>query len=60
MLSSLSKRYLGQDYTNKKPAGGSVTAGMIDSVSDLSLTQSAQWTLSHCEASMIKKYGIPV
>ena len=33
MLSSLSKRYLGQDYTNKKSNTGKITADMIDGVS---------------------------
>ncbi|ESO86627.1 hypothetical protein LOTGIDRAFT_128625 [Lottia gigantea] len=33
MLCGLSKRYLGQDYTNKKPAAGQITADMIDTLS---------------------------
>ena len=34
MLSHLSKRYLGQDYANKKPSENqNINAGMIDSVS---------------------------
>ncbi|XP_013394623.1 DNA primase large subunit [Lingula anatina] len=33
MLSGLSKRYLGQDYSNRKPTGGQVTAAMIDMLS---------------------------
>ena len=32
MLSGLSKRYLGQDYANKKPVSGSISAGQIDGV----------------------------
>ena len=32
MLSGLSRRYLGQDYTNKKPLSGNITADMIDGV----------------------------
>ena len=32
MLSGLSKRYLGQDYTNKKALSGNITVEMIDGV----------------------------
>lgn len=32
MLSGLSKRYLGQDYSSKKSNVGKITAEMIDSV----------------------------
>ncbi|XP_050403414.1 DNA primase large subunit [Patella vulgata] len=33
MLCGLSKRYLGQDYTNKKPSAGQITADMIEVLS---------------------------
>ena len=32
LLGNLSKRYLGQDYTNNKQVVGAVTADMIDMV----------------------------
>ena len=32
MLTSLSKRYLGADYSNKKSTAGLITADMIDAV----------------------------
>ncbi|KAK2145558.1 hypothetical protein LSH36_673g00032 [Paralvinella palmiformis] len=36
MLSGLSKRYLGQDYTNKKALSGNITVEMIDGLSKTS------------------------